>query len=264
MSDEFKQRAYDLLEAPLVKGSSQWQANRLALRQQMVAEDWGEFLRWSTIRAALYTGLTSETKARYDRLKSETNWDFWGKFLQDPGVGSPDLENDLGGCSGTFINQGYYLWRWSQLTGGNVRDMPLIVEVGGGYGAMSVICRRMGYVSPEPYVIYDFPELHLLQAYYLGQLNLDFVPLSTWKNFPVKVGLLMGIFSVSEMPLEERLFLNDVSPQHFLFVFQEQFGEFDNLSYFSYLSELRIEYEWAQIRCSDKYNHWLQVGVRRD
>lgn len=88
-----------------------------------------------------------------------------------------------------------------------------IIEIGGGYGGLALImsemCKLLG-VSVEKYIIYDLPNVQLLQKYYLSHHTID-MPIE-WRDCttfgsdlsPDSTNVLVSCYCISEIPNEFR------------------------------------------------------------
>ena len=135
---------------------------------------------------------------------------------------SPDLRN--------LIHQAYHILRWQEATGQSIADMRSIYEFGGGYGAMALVCNRLGFRGQ--YYIYDLPEFALLQQWYLGECGVDNV---TWVNKGSEnhVDLFIACYSLSETDFAERdRILDDWLANSYLFLYSNKFEQYDNIAYF--------------------------------
>lgn len=137
--------------------------------------------------------------------------------------------------SAALIHQAHHLLQWQKHTGMFVSDLDYSVfEFGGGYGAMALVLRRLGYKGR--YIIFDLPEFALLQEYYLSNLGVDGV---TWITSPsefYKMGandLFIACFSLSEVDLKLRFqTLKHVTADSYLFLYNTYWVDYDNVKYF--------------------------------
>jgi hypothetical protein len=130
-----------------------------------------------------------------------------------------------------LIHQAYHILRWQEATGQRIADMESIYEFGGGYGAMALVCNRLGFKGR--YYIYDLPEFGLLQQWYLGECGIDNV---TWLPRQATYGdvdLLIACYSLSETDFAERDRILQAWPANsYLFLYSNKFEQFDNIEYF--------------------------------
>jgi hypothetical protein len=136
--------------------------------------------------------------------------------------------------SANLIHQAYHLMRWQEWTGLQIADMQTIAEIGGGYGAMALVARRLGFRGT--YTIYDLPEFSLLQEYFLGNLGAQKV---TWNpKGKKKADLLIACYSLSEMRYEESdAFLARLDSRGYLILYSNIWKDRDNVAYFSRVTE---------------------------
>lgn len=112
-----------------------------------------------------------------------------------------------------------------------------IIEIGGGYGDMSLLCRKLGFKGI--YSIYDFPEMHKFQDYYLKSHGID----KTWflddpselkvdTNFD-PVDLVISTWALTEIPLELRnkLFERLKGSKNWLLAYEKNIFDIDNYSW---------------------------------
>ena len=69
-----------------------------------------------------------------------------------------------------MIFQAYHLCRFEEATGRPLASMPVIVEFGGGYGRLCQLAHDLGFRGT--YVIFDLPEVAVLQRFYLRQVGI--------------------------------------------------------------------------------------------
>ncbi len=139
------------------------------------------------------------------------------------------------------IHQRYHLLRLTRATDIDFRGLRTVVEIGGGYGAMCAAVYDRGFTGR--YVIYDLPEMHQLQRYYLRQRGIykDVVFTTDIEDLAPGYGesLLIAMWSLSEIPPAERPDWTRMQGFRYrLFGYQIEFGGFNNRSYFRHLAEM--------------------------
>jgi hypothetical protein len=142
-------------------------------------------------------------------------------FTTDGAI-APDVHN--------LFHQAYHILRWQEATGQSIADMSSIYEFGGGYGAMALVCNRLGFKGQ--YYIYDLPEFALLQQWYLEECGVDNV---TWVNKDSYRGvdLMIACYSLSETSFDERdRILEAWEANSYLFLYSNKFEQYDNIKYF--------------------------------
>jgi hypothetical protein len=109
-----------------------------------------------------------------------------------------------------------------------------ILEIGGGYGDMCSVVHDMGFEGQ--YTIFDFPEIHQLQKYYLDKNGVTDVKYVTdWEDLE-KYDLVIATWSLSEIPLElrENIMSKIGNSTNWLVAYQENAfsGTLDNSEWF--------------------------------
>lgn len=158
-----------------------------------------------------------------------------------------------------LIHQAYHLWQWEQATGRKVSELSTIVEFGGGYGAMALLCHLLGFKGR--YVIYDLPEFSLLQEWYLSQFEVK----AEWPEENLLYGrpdLLIALYSISETPMETRHnFFGRVRPDSSLFLYSGQWEDWNNVDYFQHESNyLNENWRHAELTHLPDRNNWYSIG----
>jgi hypothetical protein len=254
---ELQHKVLQLSKLSQSEASTVWGKRRQALRTHFEKDDIEDFLRWSTINATMFVRECDMTHAQLIQLRSVPKWEFYAETaLMENSLGNPPRLGAMAYTSGNLVNQTYHLHQWERMTRRDVKDLTTIVEFGGGYGAMSAICRRMGFEGD--YYIYDFPEFCLLQEYYLTNLGYEVETIDVDRNtdyrritqFTPDIDLLIACHSLSEVPFHVREdFIANLAPLSCLFVYQKKFDGIDNIGWFQMLTE-----KWKG------YNHASFVG----
>lgn len=246
---------------PPVEGNDTWDNHRRSIRKHILEEKPETFLKWSTVRATMYVNApftAIEYKALSGRLREATKGKSFGGLTYR-------------GHDTNLIHQAYHLSQWEKVTGRQVGSLNRIIEFGGGYGAMCLVCRRLGFKGK--YIIYDLPELGLLQGYYLSSaLGVDDFSYKAQnyllddpdRYYLINCGLFIASHSLSEVDFElRRLMLSRVNAASLLFIFHCEHNGVDNLEWFRQLAEDRPEYEWSSWYTEHLPNQWYQIGVRK-
>lgn len=192
-------------------------------------EDPGNFPTWPSIFHTMLQDHWPAVIAAEKKRLEEWGYPLWK--LHPPHLGPHDT--NAFDESRNLIHQCYALAQWEQASGRKVRELDTIVEFGGGYGAMALICRRLGFSGR--YYIIDLPEFALLQQYYLTACwgTHDIFWVSAQELIDEPVDLLIALYSLSEMPIEERgAVLTALSPHQHLLLYSNRFEHYDNVAYF--------------------------------
>lgn len=189
---DFRARMEALPEPPAGSHPPHWDYWRHDLWWRAQFDEPENFCNWPSI---FHTMLVRHFDTRQQLAYLEQDWPRWGGVCTlPPGIAYADEEAQ----SKNLINQAYHLKLWEDTTGTRVDYLRTILEFGGGYGAMALACRRLGFQGR--YLIHDLPEFALLQAWYLGQFGIEVEHVAA--NQPADA--LFAIYSLSETPLAER------------------------------------------------------------
>lgn len=228
-----------------VAPSDVWSAHRENLRNLLLDHgDWEGFKLWSTIVATMYTG----DPRLSDPLMKYVRGTRWEKELE-----GYDLMN------GTAIDQAYNLALYEDVTGCMLSRSDGILEFGGGYGEMARLV--YGKFVPSWYLVYDFPEVCVLQKWYWGKhLDGGFkTPQTTCDlndTLSLAPSLLISLCGISETPLDIREeFLDGFSADSVIFRFQDGWEGIDNEEFF----EKFVQKNYRNVHSSRAPNH---VGHR--
>ena len=206
----------------------------------------------------MFVGNAPYIEFEYDSLLSSPNWRKWAKAIKEPMIGNPTMFNER--TSGNLIHQAYHLKQWLDKTGQRLEDMSSIVEVGAGYGAMALLCRRLGFKGV--YCIYDLPELEEIQKYYLGNREDTLWLSDVWRiGLAEPCDLFIASHSLGEMPIAEReRYLSQAEAKEYLFASSYEYGGVDNQAWFNQLAGT-INRDWKFYAHPFQENAFYQVGV---
>lgn len=241
-----------------------WNANRMKLRELLLTQDPNTFLQWDVTKNSLY--YESNLIELFTLWKE--NWSFWKKIVPEKNVGSGPYFALIPSTTGNSIHLSHHLHEFSKL-GGLPSEYDQIVEVGGGFGSMCRLCFKTGFTGK--YIIFDLPEINLLQEYYLKENS---VPLknitlsSTITEFskaidPKKKTLFIATWSFSEMPLALREgLLKKLTFDAVLIGYQNNFEEVNNSSYFKSFKKKYKNFKWQTEELFFLPNNHYLFGVK--
>lgn len=266
---------------------SSWQQNQLELRKRILkTTDMKAFPHWSVIQATMYVGdaqyihdvelphIISSVSSNVPLLKALS---IDANIISEPA--SIDY-NDGRVLSTNLIHQAYSL---SQLDL-DISKLDTILEFGGGYGAMCLLCRRLGFKGH--YIICDLPEFSLLQQYYLSCYNIEAkcwsysveqleyaiknvelpIPLARSINLSTRsIDLLIGLWSLSEVDnLSFRdHFLNWYPAKNYLFAYGRTWHGINNSEWFDLIQHRHKRIEWSSKKIDHLPAHYYLTGVRK-
>ena len=120
------------------------------------------------------------------------------------------------------------------------------MEFGGGYGAMALVAQRLGH--REKWFIIDLPEFLLLQEYYLSNAgaDMDRIVFMPQLEKPGGCGLIVGMWSLSEAPMETRnQFVETVSGDSYMLAYMSTWLGINNDAWFASLRERESDVQWT-------------------
>ena len=219
-------------------------------------------------------------------LKKDKNWNIWKKLISENDIGKPVRFFLYSKSSGNRIRQVYILKKILDSSEKiKLFGINKIIEVGGGYGCMADIFKKIN--KKISYTIYDMFEANLLQYYFLkmnnhkpiigntaGNLNLinNLKQLNTLTENKTKY-ILIANWSISEFPIKYRKnFFKTISKSEYSIIsFQENFENINNLKFFKkMLKNLDSKFNF-KLQTFDHYNnsfvnnnkHYLLTLVRK-
>lgn len=235
-----------------------WSEQRAQLRKLLAAGDRERFLHWPPI---VNTMFFSPPPDELRWLQSLPNWPGIRDLLVDPGVGGADLDAQLQ-TNGNIVHHAYSLFRFESDMGQQLPTSGRILEIGGGYGNFCRLVLRRGFRGE--YVIYDLPEVLELQEWYLRRtLSPEQVKQVTFATaLPGGADTIVGLWSISEMPLALRECIKAFTPRQFLIGYQDDFYGLDNVAYFKGWTA-NPAYRWVNVAIPHIRNNFYLFGVRR-
>lgn len=222
-ASEFRQQMSQLPEPKTDLTPPRWEFWRHQLWRLAQVDEVEKFPLWPCV---YHTMLQNHwpNSIRYEL----SNLEGWRDEIVAPAIGPVDYLDDFA-YSMNLIHQAYHLQQWERATGRRIEDLSSIVEFGGGYGAMCLLCRRLGFKGR--YVIYDLPEFSLLQQWYLSQNEVEAEWPKGGKYAPDNVDLFMALYSVSEVePKFRDAYI--IPAKSYLFLYSGQWEQWNNVEYF--------------------------------
>ncbi len=261
-ADQLRARMAQLPEPITDKKPPYWEFWRLDLWQTVLIDDPTHFYEWPCV---YHTMLVAHWPFQISYELSQLDLNRWRYAIQVPHFGPDDAFGRVKvkyPFSMNLIHQAYHLTQWEQATGKRIEQLDTIVEFGGGYGAMVLLCRRMGFEGK--YVIYDLPEFSLLQEYYLSQFGmLDKVEWNSGKN-PKDADLFIALYSLSEVEPSKRFGFIQPYAKSFLCLYSGQWEQWDNVNWFQNVLPKIAQYikNWqhTEITHLPNRNNWYLIG----
>lgn len=252
-TDELRERIKQLPPLPDCQPGHSWLWRRTDLRDQILHDNPENFLAWPVVRGAMYVG-----NAPYMKFESEALLeDRHHAFIREPDFGKQTNEK----TNFNFTHQAYHLMQWEWRTGQRIENLDTILEFGGGYGAMALIARRLGFKGR--YIIYDLPEFSALQEYYLSNVGVN--DIEFWTEFgEVKdIDLLIGLYSLTEVEPDFReRFIYAYPAKSYLFAYAKTWDGWDNTAWAHSLMAYP-GYDWYNWQVPHAGFLWYLVGYKK-
>ncbi len=236
-----------------------WEAWRLELYNRVLTEDATRFYEWPCIyHTMLVKHWPFQIEYEFSQLAERFH-----NAIQVPHFGPDDY---LTGTrySMNLIHQAYHLAQWEKATGKHIEQLDTVVEFGGGYGAMALLCKRMGFEGT--YIIYDLPEFSLLQEYYLSQFGmLDKIEWNHKQKLK-DVDLFMALYSLSEVEPSERMRYLPSVVNSYLFLYSGQWEKWNNVEWFQrelpskWRQNDKVQWQHTEITHLPDRNNWYSLG----
>jgi hypothetical protein len=244
-----------------------WARNRIAMRNHVANDSIDNLLQWSTVQATMFTVKAYYIDHAYGLLMKD-NTNRWMKAIKESDIGLPYRLGKNPKTSGNMVNQAYHLMQYEQLSGLSIEDVGRIVEFGGGYGAMPIICRRLGFAGD--YHIYDLPEFSLIQDYYLNQMNMAdrvyFHHVDDAGRFPappLETDWLIASHSLTEVGKGLReTFIYAVNADYVLIAMGVFWGEDSTPKAVNQMTNKLDKWKWDRTFSETQNKHSYLVGVR--
>lgn len=262
-AEQLQERFANLPEITEPAPPHTWPRHQLSFRRHVAQDDPNYFLSWSTMHATMFVG----SGAAFTSEEVEALTPRYLNILREPRFGMPHLMKvgDNTVTSGNLIHQAYHLMIFEQYTGVQVDKLRSIVEFGGGYGAMVLLCRRLGFRGR--YTIIDLPELSLLQEFYLSNtIGLhNVILIDNYDCETLSADLLLAIYSISEVPVMLRwCILENIKARYRFFAHQDLYtlpdeGQIDNVEEMGKVAEV---YNLVQFPNKFMPGHWYLCDAK--
>ena len=189
---------------------------------------------------------------KFLKIILNTKSKFWIDLLDENSIGNPVPFFLYKKSSGNRIRHVYLLKKI--LDYGKINQIDSVIEIGGGYGCMLSIIKKIN--RNVDYTIFDLAEVNLLQYYYLksNNINCSIDNISMSVNLISKLELLktkinllkknekkvlvIANWSISEMPMTLRKNLEFLFEEcdYGIVSYQDKFENIENVEYFNSLS----------------------------
>ncbi len=229
---------------------SKWIMFKNNIKKHLVEDNISGFLFWPEILHNMHY-VPSIKELNY--LKKGTNWTKYKTAIEIKGNNIKQLPFfAFPHANENSIRQAFSLENFFHNTGIGLDKIDQIFEFGGGYGSMCTIIKRLGFNGN--YTIFDWPELSILQKYYLKSENvfddnIFFInDLDNIKLDQSRKTLLIATWSLSECSFDLRdKIISSVNPDFILIAYQKDFGGLENEDYFRNLKNHLRNFSWVTV-----------------
>ena len=249
-----------------------WMNHTQRLSELVLNDDPRKFLRWNVINETMFVSHPEYIRKELGYLASLPDWGSrWRKAIKESPIGHPPPYLFYPGSSGLLIHHAYHLAQFEEKTGTRVDQMDRVMEFGGGYGSMCRLFHNLGFRGR--YVIFDLPHFSALQQFFLKSIGIEVHSIDTLGSandgvicvsdlehlrllHPSEVeehnSMFIATWSISETPIKFRQSILPLitSFSAFLIAYQHQYGEVNNLQFFS---------EWKEGMKDIMWHDW-QIG----
>lgn len=239
---------------------AKWQDMLKQIEREIDHED---FLRQRTISKTVHPRQNGATANSLQKRYLTYLGDKVEKYrYEDPKIGTPHIQDQK--MSQTTVQSIYHLTNIDKIV--NPLTLTRIVDIGGGYGNLLAVLRHAGYGGR--YTIVDFLQMHKMQRKFLSEtVGLTGVEFKTLDQMDDLWGdLLIATFSLNEMPLEDREYIenNITNFKYFYIQHNSRFDGIDNMTYFNNFAEnLEDTFDIERWDCPVYRNHPILLGRRK-
>ena len=231
------------------------------------------FIRWDIIKRTMFVSNEEYIKNELKYLKDLSDWKSrWSNTIIESPVGCPILYDLYPKSSENLIHHSYHLAKFEEISKIQIDDINFVFEFGGGYGSMCRLFRNLNYT--KKYVIFDFPQLSMIQTFYLNALSLmdntlclsDIEILDTIIPLLVKPkSLFLATWSLSESPIET---YNSIIPimlnfDYFLISYQKHFHGTDIMKRFDELIKRIDNVLWYNFEIENIKDNYYLIGIKK-
>lgn len=163
--DNIRRLRIQIKKMPKIKSEkshalSQWNNNRVDLRNHILNDDLSVFLNWNVITGTMFAD--ANIKEFFSLLLNR--WQDWQKVLTETTIGSGKRYLLYPKTSPNLIHNAFHL---QQIVPSPtlLKDFGEVIEFGGGYGCMCSLFLKASFGGK--YKIFDLPEFSALQQFYL-------------------------------------------------------------------------------------------------
>ena len=244
-----------------------WAGVRRQFRDCLSHGDPADFLHWPPVERTMVKRSHRRVQPELAHLRARPDWPRWRSAVRETTLGRPRPLPRWPWSSVNAMYQAYHACRFEEATGRSLASMRTIVEFGGGYGRFCHLVHDLGFTGT--YVIFDLPEVAVLQRFYLRHVGLavgdgsatiwpergvvTLVEVDRLRTLlrarPRGQAAFVAIGSLSEAPLALRdAVLTEVASFNaFLVFYSARHDAFDNREYFTRWRTALDDHEWSDV-----------------
>lgn len=269
----------------LIGAELEWSKNVNDIISNILNKDPREFLSWEVIRYTMFIVradyINIELKSIFNSIYYN---DVFKNSLTESAIGKPLRYWKFPKSSANLIHHIYHLSIFKKVLNGNLNELDIVFEFGGGYGSM---CRAIYNCNfNKKYIIFDLPVFSAIQKFYLKLLGIrvlspeeyhlsntgvicisDFdILIDITNNLPESSKkLFIATWSFSETPLDFRKkFIPLISKFNYhLIAYQKFFNEVNNNQYFDNFKKSISEKDWIDIEIEHLVNNNYLIGSEK-
>jgi hypothetical protein len=244
--------------------SNQWYQNRRKILEHIINDDINNFINWEVIRNTMFVDKADYIKSEFNELRFAPDYVQWSKAMKETTIGCPPRAEFYPSSSGNLIHHAHHIYKFEYSAKKDITSFQNILEFGGGYGSMCRLIKQHGYMNN--YVIFDLPEVILLQKFFLRSLG--YVVWDTIGDFKKHGGiyctsgmeeldshydLFIGTWSISDTSFEFRNKIFYRTIDNYLLSYQNEFGVLKNHDYFIPFMKDRPKNTWETWKIEHLY-----------
>ena len=281
LRDEIKN--FPMLELNQSSADNEWIKHRMKLRSLILQEDPRFFLNWDLIRNTMFVGNAPYITNEIEYLKHGGDWhSCYKNAIIENTIGLPERYNKYKQSSANLIHHAYSIHQFEENAKVEVNKLDLVLEFGGGYGSMCRLFHKMGFKGK--YIIFDLDEFGALQKYFLRSSDYNVMDINEASNSKSgilcisdlnqlqtllqndKQGLFLANRSISETSNDFRKKFMDSIPEfsHYFIAYQKQFGEVDNIDFFSQFAKNTREHNWQNWEIPHLKGNYYLIGSKEN
>lgn len=179
-----------------------WEGFKKSIKNHLDNDNLDNFFSWPILINTMIAGVDD---IEFETLKKSKYWNIWELTLDEPSFRANSFSK-FPSSSTNNIHHAYSLDVMMNNFGVKLNEFNNVLDFGGGYGNTSRLFKKWGYDNKK-YIIYDIPELSIIQKHYLNKCDIfDVILTSGFDKHPIpeKQSLFLGLWSITETPVYER------------------------------------------------------------